>query len=203
VRADQRAGTRVYGSSATRSGIQLSRCCTTRHSARRNVDAFFCAVSGARPEDFCAPSRRSGSRDSLSRSRTRRGSAASRRLRPLAARIGAVITVVVRGGGRLYGYNTDSSEFCEALSAQCAGGEPRFVARGRRRARAAALALAQLGQSCRFRRAVWSVPCSGARRRSSGRGGGPNYAGNIDAIVNCTPVGMHPHGGSPLESRGN
>jgi shikimate 5-dehydrogenase len=24
---------------------------------------------------------------------------------------------------------------------------------------------------------------------------------SFDAIVNCTPVGMHPHGGSPLESR--
>jgi 3-dehydroquinate dehydratase/shikimate dehydrogenase len=23
---------------------------------------------------------------------------------------------------------------------------------------------------------------------------------SFDAIVNCTPVGMHPHGGSPLES---
>jgi len=68
-------------------------------------------------------------------------------------------------------------------------------------ARAAALALAQAG----------SVVCVSARRleraRALARAVGAQVVARaelrreyFDAIVNCTPVGMHPHGGSPLES---
>jgi 3-dehydroquinate dehydratase/shikimate dehydrogenase len=120
---------------------------------------------------------------------------------PLAARIGAVNTVVVRGGGKLYGYNTDYVGVLRAL-------ERRMPLRGSRvlivgaggAARAVAFALEQAG----------SVVCVTARRMARARAlaraaGGiaiERRAGRsefFDAIVNATPVGMHPHAGeSPL-----
>jgi 3-dehydroquinate dehydratase/shikimate dehydrogenase len=121
---------------------------------------------------------------------------------PLAARIGAVNTVVVRGGGRLYGYNTDYVGVLRSLERrmQLAGSRVLLLGAGGA-ARAAALALAQAG----------SVVCLSARRleraRALARAAGVQVVARaelrreyFDAIVNCTPVGMHPHGGSPLES---
>ncbi len=122
---------------------------------------------------------------------------------PLARVIGAVNTVVVRGGGKLYGYNTDYVGVLRAL-------ERRVQLRGSRvllygaggAARAAAFALAQGG-------AVVSI-C--ARRRESARALARAVGGEVverrrlrreffDAIVNCTPVGMHPHANaSPLRA---
>lgn len=118
----------------------------------------------------------------------------------LAARIGAVNTVVVRGGGRLYGYNTDYVGVLRSL-------EQRMQLRGSRvllfgaggAARAAAFALAQAG----------SIVCLCARRPERARalaravGGQVVERGDLtreffDAIVNCTPIGMHPKGGVPL-----
>ncbi len=113
---------------------------------------------------------------------------------PLAGRIGAVNTVVVRGGGRLYGYNTDYVGVLRAL-------EQRVRLRGSRvlicgaggAARAVAFALAQGG-------AVVGV-C--ARRMSQARALARAVRGEaversrlkrefFDAIINSTPVGMHP-----------
>jgi len=113
---------------------------------------------------------------------------------PLAERIGAVNTVVVRGGGRLYGYNTDYVGVLRAL-------EQRVRLRGSRvlicgaggAARAVAFALAQGG-------AVVGV-C--ARRMSQARALARAVRGEaversrlkrefFDAIINATPVGMHP-----------
>jgi 3-dehydroquinate dehydratase/shikimate dehydrogenase len=121
---------------------------------------------------------------------------------PLAARIGAVNTVVVRGGGRLYGYNTDYVGVLRSL-------ERRMQLAGRRvllfgaggAARAAAFALAQAG----------SIVCICARRPERARelaraSGGQAIARAelareyFDAIVNCTPIGMHPRRGCPLAS---
>ena len=123
---------------------------------------------------------------------------------PLAARIGAVNTVVARGGGKLYGYNTDYVGVLRAL-------ERRMPLRGSRVlivgaggvARAVAFALAQAGSSvcvCARRPAKAkslaralegeAVPWSELRRQF------------FDAIVNATPVGMHPHvQESPLDAR--
>jgi len=122
---------------------------------------------------------------------------------PLAVQIGAVNTVVVRGGGKLYGYNTDYVGVLRAL-------ERRVRLRGSRvllygaggAARAVALALAQGG----------AVVCVCARRPSRARALARAVAGEalprarlrrefFDAIVNTTPVGMHPHSGrSPLRA---
>lgn len=119
----------------------------------------------------------------------------------LAAAIGAVNTVVVRGGGKLYGYNTDYVGVLRALEKKMplrgsrvllfgAGGAARAVAFAlaqggaaisvcaRRMARADALARAAGGEA---------VPRSQLRREF------------FDAIVNATPVGMYPHDrASPL-----
>ena len=121
---------------------------------------------------------------------------------PMAARIGAVNTVVVRGGGRLYGYNTDYVGVLRSLERRLrlAGSRVLLFGAGGA-ARAAAFALAQAG----------SIVCICARRPERARelaravGGQVVARANLgheffDAIVNCTPIGMHPHGGSPLES---
>ncbi len=113
---------------------------------------------------------------------------------PLAEMIGAVNTVVVRGRGRLYGYNTDYVGVLRTLQ--------RFVRLERSRvllvgaggaARAVAFALATAGAfvsvtarrpaaAHELARAVSgeAVPRAALRRR------------RFDAIVNCTPVGQAP-----------
>jgi len=121
----------------------------------------------------------------------------------LAARIGAVNTVVVRGSGKLYGYNTDYVGVLQSL-------ETRIPLRGSRvlilgaggAARAVAFALAQAGASV----------CVTARRMNRAKSLAKIAGGEaierrrlrtefFDAIVNATPVGMHPHSGqSPLEA---
>jgi 3-dehydroquinate dehydratase / shikimate dehydrogenase len=123
---------------------------------------------------------------------------------PMAAAIGAVNTVVVRGGGKLYGYNTDYVGVLRAL-------ERRIPLRGSRAlvfgaggaARAVAFALAESGASV----------CICARRAQAARALARAVGGEVverrrlrreffDAIVNATPVGMHPaEGRSPLEAR--
>jgi len=121
---------------------------------------------------------------------------------PLAARIGAVNTVVVRGGGRLYGYNTDYVGVLRSLEQRLrlAGSRVLLLGAGGA-ARAAAFALAQAG----------SIVCICARRPERARALARAVSGQVaaradlaheffDAIVNCTPIGMHPHSGSPLES---
>jgi shikimate dehydrogenase len=107
----------------------------------------------------------------------------------------------VRGGGRLYGYNTDYVGVLRSLESriQLAGSRVLLFGAGGA-ARAAAFALAQAG----------SIVCLSARRldRASelARAVGAQVVPReelrheyFDAIVNCTPVGMHPRGGSPLE----
>jgi 3-dehydroquinate dehydratase / shikimate dehydrogenase len=123
---------------------------------------------------------------------------------PMAAAIGAVNTVVVRGGGKLYGYNTDYVGVLRAL-------ERRIPLRGSRAlifgaggaARAVAFALAESGASvgiCARRaeqakalaRAVGGEVVERSRLRRE----------YFDAIVNATPVGMHPGTNrSPLEAK--
>jgi 3-dehydroquinate dehydratase / shikimate dehydrogenase len=122
---------------------------------------------------------------------------------PLAAKIGAVNTVVVRGGGKLYGYNTDYVGVLQSL-------ERRIPLRGSRVlivgaggvARAVAFALAQAGAAVcvcarRPKRAESLARAVGGEAISRGRVRKEFF----DAIVNATPVGMHPAAGdSPLKS---
>lgn len=122
---------------------------------------------------------------------------------PLAQKIGAVNTVIVRGGGRLYGYNTDYVGVLQSL-------ERRMPLRGSRvliigaggAARAVASALAAGGSAV----CVWARRPTRAKSLARAIGGEAVSRAALgreffDAIVNATPVGMYPHGGeSPLEA---
>jgi 3-dehydroquinate dehydratase/shikimate dehydrogenase len=119
---------------------------------------------------------------------------------PLAARIGAANTVVVRGGGRLYGYNTDYVGVLRSLEKRMTLAGSRVLLFGAGgAARAAAFALAQSGSI------VWICARRAERARALARAVGGQAVPQedlkrefFDAIVNCTPLGMHPNGGSPL-----
>jgi 3-dehydroquinate dehydratase/shikimate dehydrogenase len=122
---------------------------------------------------------------------------------PLAARIGAVNTVVVRGGGTLFGYNTDYVGVLRSL-------ERRMPLRGSRvlilgaggAARAVAFALMQAGASvCVYARRM--APSQALAHAVDGEAIDRRRLRRefFDAIVNATPVGMHPHAGeSPLDA---
>ncbi|MGA2299697.1 MAG: shikimate dehydrogenase [Candidatus Acidiferrum sp.] len=122
---------------------------------------------------------------------------------PLAQRIGAVNTVTVRRDGSLYGSNTDYLGVLRAL-------ERKLQLRGSRvlifgaggSARAAAFALAHAGAEvfvCARREAAAkalarAVGGEAVRRGTLGKE-------RFDAILNATPVGMHPQVGiSPLRA---
>ncbi len=122
----------------------------------------------------------------------------------LAARIGAVNTVTVARDGSLHGSNTDYLGVLRALQTRVklAGSRVLIFGAGGS-ARAAAFALARAGAHV--------VIC--ARRevaaRELARACGANVVPRralltekFDAVLNTTPVGMHPHAGvSPLAAR--
>jgi 3-dehydroquinate dehydratase / shikimate dehydrogenase len=123
---------------------------------------------------------------------------------PLAAEIGAVNTVVVRGGGKLYGYNTDYVGVLRALERRLPlRGSSVLVLGAGGSARAVAFALARAGANTRIcarrlekaralARAVGGEAIERTRLRSE----------FFDAIINTTPVGMFPRTSeSPLEAR--
>jgi 3-dehydroquinate dehydratase/shikimate dehydrogenase len=123
---------------------------------------------------------------------------------PLAADIGAVNTVVVRRNGSLYGCNTDYVGVLRSLEKKLplAGSRVLIFGAGGS-ARAAAFALARAG-------AVVGI-C--ARREKAAKELAQAAGGEVvlrralrteffDAILNATPIGMHPHDGrSPLSPR--
>jgi len=123
---------------------------------------------------------------------------------PLAAAIGAVNTVVVRANGKLYGSNTDYVGVLRALERRVRLLGSRVLIFGAGGvARAVAFALAQAGsivcvcarrmdQADMLARAVHGEAVSRTRIRKE----------FFDAIVNATPVGMHPKAGeSPLAAK--
>jgi len=123
---------------------------------------------------------------------------------PLAAEIGAANTVVVRGGGKLYGYNTDYVGVLRALERRLPLVGSRVLVLGAGgSARAVAFALARAGANIRIcarriekaRALARAVGGEGIERRRL-------RAEFFDAIVNTTPVGMFPRvDESPLELR--
>ena len=120
---------------------------------------------------------------------------------PLAAEIGAVNTVVVRRNGSLYGGNTDCLGLLRALEKKLRIKGSRVLVFGAGgAARAAVFALARSGASV----AICARREEAARQlaRAFGAESLPRAAlrtESFDAILNATPVGMHPHDGvSPL-----
>lgn len=123
---------------------------------------------------------------------------------PMASAIGAVNTVVVRGGGKLYGYNTDYVGVLRALGRRIPlRGSRALIFGAGGAARAVAFALAESGASV----------CVCARRTQAAKALARAVGGEVverprlqreffDAIVNATPIGMHPAvGRSPLAAR--
>jgi len=123
---------------------------------------------------------------------------------PLAARIGAVNTVVVRRDGSLFGCNTDYVGILRALEKKLHLADSRVLIFGAGgAARAAAFALANAGahvEICARRERA-------ARELARAVGGGivPRRAlksESFGVILNATPIGMHPYNGiSPLSPR--
>jgi 3-dehydroquinate dehydratase/shikimate dehydrogenase len=120
---------------------------------------------------------------------------------PLAAEIGAVNTVVVRRDGSLLGSNTDYLGVLRALEKKLrikgsrilifgAGGSARATALALVRAGAAVAICARREKAAKeLARAFGAVVVPRAALRTQ----------YFDAILNATPVGMHPHDGvSPL-----
>jgi len=205
-RADKlRRKTRVYGVVGNPIGHSLSPVLQNAGFQARQMDAVFLPFLVRDPRDFlrCVePLGIAGVSVTLPHKQ-----AILRHLDdcdPMAAAIGAVNTVVVRGDGKLYGYNTDYVGVLRAL-------ERRIPLRGSRAlifgaggaARAVAFALAQSGASV----CVCSRRVSAAKALARAIGGEVVERSRLrreffDAIINATPVGMHPAAGrSPLEAR--
>jgi len=123
---------------------------------------------------------------------------------PLAAAIGAVNTVVVRGGGSLYGSNTDYVGVLRALEGKMRLRGSRVLVFGAGgAARSTAFALARAGAQVAI--------CS--RREQTGKklaravhgeflGRRALGSEKFEVIINATPVGMYPHSKiSPLSAR--
>jgi 3-dehydroquinate dehydratase/shikimate dehydrogenase len=114
---------------------------------------------------------------------------------PLAAEIGAVNTVVVRRDGSLFGCNTDYIGILSALGKELRLAGSRVLIFGAGGvARAAAFALARAGAQV----AICARRENAARQLAKAAGGEsvPRSAlqrESFDAILNATPVGMHPH----------
>ncbi|HEV2385785.1 MAG TPA: shikimate dehydrogenase [Candidatus Acidoferrales bacterium] len=123
-------------------------------------------------------------------------------LDPLAKRLGAVNTVVVRRGG-LCGYNTDYLGVLGALRGRVRLPGCRALVLGAGgAARAAAFALSDSGASVR----VWARRAAQARALARAAGAAPVeraklHRESFDLIVNATPVGMEPDEDSPLDAR--
>ncbi|HME13249.1 MAG TPA: shikimate dehydrogenase [Candidatus Acidoferrum sp.] len=122
----------------------------------------------------------------------------------LAAEIGAVNTVTVGSDGSLHGSNTDYLGVLRALQTRMRLAKSRVLIFGAGgSARAAAFALARAGAGV--------VIC--ARREVAARELARDCNGEVvprrallterfDAVLNATPIGMHPHAGvSPLRAR--
>lgn len=123
---------------------------------------------------------------------------------PLAAEIGAVNTVVVQRDGSLDGSNTDYLGVLRALEKKITlHGSRALIFGAGGAARAAAFALKHGGANV----AVCARRASSARELAKAVGGEAIPRRllrgiQFDAIINATPVGMHPHDGiSPLSTR--
>jgi len=120
---------------------------------------------------------------------------------PLATKIGAVNTVVVRRDGSLVGSNTDYLAVLRSLETKMPiAGSRVLICGAGGAARAAAFALVRSGAAvsicARREKAARSLArdahCEAISRRLL-------RSARFDAIINTTPVGMHPHEGvSPL-----
>jgi 3-dehydroquinate dehydratase/shikimate dehydrogenase len=188
--------TRVYGVIGEPVGHSLSPILHNTGFVVRHVDAVYLPFLVHDLRDFLAAVTEFGMRGfSVTHPHKQAILKYLRECDPLAAEIGAVNTVVVRRDGSLVGSNTDYLGVLRALEKKLRikGSRILIVGAGGS-ARAAALALVRSGASVAI--------C--ARREKAAKELARAFGGEVvpraalrteffDAILNATPVGMHPH----------
>lgn len=195
--------TRVYGIIKNRAGRSVSPAMHNAAFAAAGINAVYLPFPVERLEDFLAVIEPFGIRGfSVTIPHKQAILKHLDRCDRLARRLGAVNTVVVRGG-RLHGYNTDYAGVLAALRGRVklAGCRALLVGAGGA-ARAAAFALADSGAK------VFVLARRAERGREVARAAGGQAIKrrelrrrSFDLIVNATPVGMAPDRGSPLAAR--
>jgi 3-dehydroquinate dehydratase/shikimate dehydrogenase len=194
--------TRVYGVIGEPVGHSLSPILHNTGFISRHVDAVYLPFLVHDLRDFLAAVPEFGVRGfSVTHPHKQTILKYLRECDPLAAEIGAVNTVVVRRDGSLFGSNTDYLGVLRALEKKLRIKGSRILIFGAGgSARAAALALVRAGAAV----AICARREKAAKElaRAFGAEAVPRAALRtefFDAILNATPVGMHPHDGvSPL-----
>jgi 3-dehydroquinate dehydratase/shikimate dehydrogenase len=194
--------TRVYGVIGDPVGHSLSPLLHNTGFVARRVDAVYLPFLVHRLGDFLAAIPEFGIRGfSVTLPYKQAILKHLKECEPLAADIGAVNTVVVRSDGSLYGCNTDYVGVLRALEKKLRIKGSRVLVFGAGgSARAAAFALGRAGAAV----SIYARRERAAKELASATGGEvlPRRALRteyFDAILNSTPVGMHPHDGiSPL-----
>ena len=196
------AKTRVYGVIGDPVGHSLSPLLHNTGFIERRLDAVYLPFLVHRLADFLAAIPEFGVRGfSVTLPHKQTILKHLKECEPLAADIGAVNTVVVRRDGSLYGCNTDYVGVLRALENKLRIKGSRVLIFGAGgSARAAAFALARggavVGVCARREKAAKELA------RAVGGETVPRRALRtefFDAILNSTPIGMHPHDGiSPL-----
>jgi 3-dehydroquinate dehydratase/shikimate dehydrogenase len=194
--------TRVYGVVGEPVGHSLSPLMHNTGFVARHVDAVYLPFLVHELSDFLAAVPEFGVRGfSVTHPHKQAILKYLQECDPLAAEIGAVNTVLVRRNGSLYGCNTDYLGVLRALEKKLRIKGSRVLIYGAGgAARAAAFALVRSGATVAI--------C--ARREKATKELARAVGGEVvprralrteffDAILNATPVGMHPRGGiSPL-----
>src|SRR6266849_301383 len=194
--------TRVYGVIGDPIGHSLSPLLHNTGFAARRVDAVYLPFLVRQLGDFLAAVPEFGVKGfSVTHPHKQTILKYLKKCAPLAEEIGAVNTVVVRRNGSLYGYNTDYLGVLRALEKKLRINGSRILIFGAGgAARAAAFALVRSGAAV----AICARREKAAREVARAFGGETVSRASLrteffDAILNATPVGMHPHGGvSPL-----
>src|SRR5216684_722371 len=194
--------TRVYGVIGEPVGHSLSPLMHNTGFVARHVDAVYLPFLVHEIRDFLAAIPELGVRGfSVTHPHKQAILKYLQKCDPLAAEIGAANTVVVRRNGSLYGCNTDYLGVLRALEKKLRIKGSRILILGAGgAARAAAFALVRSGAAV----AICARREKAARELARAFGGEvvPRAAlrtQSFDAILNATPVGMHPHDGvSPL-----
>src|SRR6266849_6706322 len=197
--------TRVYGVIGDPIGHSLSPLMHNTGFASRSVDDVYLPFLVRQLGDFLAAVPEFGIRGfSVTHPHKQANLKYLQECDPLAAEIGAVNTVVVRRNGSLFGCNTDYLGVLRALEKKLRIKGSRVLILGAGgAARAAAFALVRSGAAV----AICARREKAARELARAFGGEvvPRAAlrtQSFDAILNATPVGMHPHDGvSPLAPR--
>ncbi len=190
-------GTAIYGLTGRPIGHSVSPAMHNAALAASALDAVYLPLPAADADDFAAFARRIGLRGaSITIPFKVALMAHVDDLRDEARQIGAVNTVAV-AGTRWVGGNTDAAGFLRPLKDRgvtLRGARTAIVGAGGA-ARAVAVALAGEGAHVSMHARSAERGAAIARLVGGRFGPCPPDAGSWELLVNCTPVGMHPHAG--------